>query len=487
MNSKSSFKKGINWTLLHQVVNVTINYISLIILAWFLSPTDFGIIALSTVLIGLFEVVNGFGLPQLIIKDQITSRDKIGSFFFSAFSFSLLLALLCFGAGWFYSFFFNSEYSKELFKVISVSCIGILFNSFISIYQSFYHRDLDFKTPIVYNITAITISNVLAIILALQNTSYWALVVRNLFPSIIMSVGFLMFSKYRPAFNMDQGLNPTDKQFTFFLSSNQAVNYLARNMDYIIIGKFFDMGIVGQYSIAYRLMLFPMKMLSSRVQSVLYPTLAKMRGNVSNMLDFYVKVVSYIGFISFPMMGLIGVTSEFWVPFTFNSSYNLLIPLIKILTIVGAFQAVTSPVGSLYLVTDQTRTMFVFSSISSIIMLVGFIIGGLLDNIIIFALIYAILSIIISFFVSNFVPLKLMDYNFTQFLKQTLQSFFPACISYTATWLLLNLASTRTVISNSVNLGLSLFSFSALFVIIYILLFKSEFKNKVFNLKSLLR
>ena len=414
-----------------------INYVSLIILAKLLNPQDFGLIALSTVLIGFFEVINGFGIPQLIVKDQITDKVEIGYFFSMAMLLSLILGFLCICIGWVYAFFFNLEHSQELFHVIAISTIGILFNSYVAIYQSLYNRDLDFKMPAIYNIAALILANIIALAFATYNPSYWSLVIRNLAPCIILSTSFSFFSIYRPNFNLSLKLKRADKGFTFFLSANQALNYLARNMDYVIIGKFFDLGTVGQYSIAYRLMLAPMKMLSSRITAVLYPTLSKIKDNKSEMLNFYVKIVSYISMISFLFMGILGVTAIHWVPLVFSSTYDLLIPLIQILTIIGAFQAITSPVGILYLISDKTRLMFYYTIASSIVMILGFIAGGLSANIITFAAIYAIMSFFVNFIASNYVPLNHLDYDFKLFLKKTLSTFPIACIAYACTYFLL--------------------------------------------------
>lgn len=486
MQTSTQFKKGINWTLLQQGVNIGINYISLIVLAWFLSPSDFGLIALSTVLIGFFETINGFGIPQIIIKDQITDKKVIATYFSSSTLLSSVLIVLCVSIGWLYSFFFNNSNKNDLFLIICVSSLGIIFSNFSSLFQSFYQRDMNFKTPALFHMASIFLSNVITIPLAISGWGYWALVIRNISPLVFLSCFYFIFSKYEVSFNSKLKLNQSDRKFSFFISSNQVVNYFARNMDYVIIGRFFDINILGQYSIAYRLMLFPMKMLSSRVQAVLFPLLSNMKGNTNSMIIFYIKVVSFIAFISFPLMGVVGVTAQYWVPLVFSDLYNLLGQLIQILCIIGAFQAITSPISSLYLVSNQAKLMFLFSTVSSTIFILGFLIGGLTNNIIIFASIYASINLILSFLVSNYLPLSRLGFNFKEFILQVLKPFYPSALAYIFSWLILNWiyfeGLTDLLIMTIIGVSLYLILFFATYMIQDL----PDLKNKYSKIKNLI-
>lgn len=430
------FVSDLKWTTLHQAAYIGINYVVLIVLTRLLSSADFGLAALSGVLIGLFEVLNGFGIPQLIIKNRVTDSARIGFYLAFCAALSTLLALLCALSGQVYVWWFGGEYRAELSAMIAVSSGGLLFNGVAAVYGAQYQRDLDFKTPALFSIVSLALGNALAVWYAAEKGDYWALVVRNLAPSGLLALGFIAFSAYRPTFRPGQRLLPEERRFTFWLSGNQIVNYLSRNLDYVVIGRFFEIGIVGQYSIAYRLMLFPMKFLSSRVQAVLYPTLARMRDNPERLMSFYVKAVSYIGFVMFPFMGLVGVTAPLWAPWVFDTErYDALLPLIQWLTVAGAFQAVTAPIGSLYLVFNMVRLMAAYTTASALVFLAGYGLGAWSGDIVAFAMIYVALSVAVNFFAANYVPLSRLNYPFGVFLRQTLEPALPAAAAYAGVWI----------------------------------------------------
>ncbi|MFN4080086.1 MAG: oligosaccharide flippase family protein [Saprospiraceae bacterium] len=482
-----SFVRGVNWTVLQQVANIGVNYASLILLARFLSPADFGLVALSTVLTGLFETLNGFGLPQLIVRERVTDRVRIGFYLALSLGLSALLAFLCILIAQLYAWQYGGVYRSDLLAVITVSSGALLLSSVVAIYQAQHQRDLDFRRPAIISMLSLLAGNALAVWQAAQWGDYWALVTRNVAPQFFLMCGFVFFSTYRPAFRLRQRLPLEERHFAFWLSGNQIVNYLSRNLDYLVIGRFFDIGIVGQYSIAYRLMLAPMKLLSSRVQAVLYPTLARMRDNPERILSFYEKTVSYISFAVFPLMGLAGVAAPLWAPWILDTGrYDAMVPLIQWLTVAGAFQAVTSPIGSLYLVFGMVRLMTAYSTASALVFLAGYGLGAWSGDIVIFAIIYTFLSVAINYFASNYVPLTRLGYPFGRFVRQTLEPALPAVVAYALLWAwLTRLAPRMPAAHPALATALATAAYAGLYFAAYAGCFGAALRDKIKQLKTL--
>jgi PST family polysaccharide transporter len=255
-----------------------------------------------------------------------------------------------------------------------------------------------------------------------------------------------------------------------------------------VIGRYFDIGIVGQYSIAYRLMLFPMKFLSAKVQAVLYPTLSRMKGNSRDLLSFYANVVSYIGFAVFPLMGLASVTAFLWAPWIFDASrYDVIIPLIQWLTIAGAFQAITSPIGSLYMVFNMVRLMGIYSTASALIFILGYGLGAWSGNIVVFAIIYSVLSVMVNFFASNFLPLYRLNFPFGEFLRQTLEPLLPSVAAYAIVCFLLVFPEHKVFGHNqALALALVIFIYASAYIAFYSWWFRGRLLEKISKIKTLI-
>ncbi|MFN4299846.1 MAG: oligosaccharide flippase family protein [Thermaurantimonas sp.] len=482
----SKFVQGLNWTVIQQVAYFVANYVSLILLAKYLRPEDFGIVAVSTVLVGLFDILNGFGIPQLVIKNHVSDEKQLGHYYGKCLLLSAGLAVACIFGGQIYVLWYQSDIRQDVVLIISVSSLGLILNSTVAFYNALYQRVLDFKMPALYYTIGLFAGNVLAVIYASMKGGYWSLVLRNLATPAFVVLGFTLFSRFRIVPHLRSRLGDDERSFTFWLSSNQVLNYLSRNLDYLIIGRFFDVGVVGQYSIAYKIMLLPMKFLSSRIQSVLYPTLARMQDSTKALVNFYVKVVSFIGFISFPLMALASVTAPLWVPLLFDSErYVDLIHLIQWLTIAGAFQAVTAPIGSLYLVNNLVRQMAIYSIISAIAFTVGYLLGVWSGNIVTFAIIYTIMSIIVNFFVANHVPLSHLGYSLRIFLKKTLPPILPVMVAYLFVQFFLWSWEAEKHVNRLLALATLGIVFVLTYLIAYALLFRPDLHRKLSKLKTL--
>ena len=73
MSLKHQAISGVKWTTFSSMVNAILQLLQLIILARFLSPHDFGLLAILMIVINFSQLFVDFGLSQAIIhKKDIT-------------------------------------------------------------------------------------------------------------------------------------------------------------------------------------------------------------------------------------------------------------------------------------------------------------------------------------------------------------------------------------------------------------------------------
>lgn len=461
---RNKFVRGIRWSFAQQAATQVINYVSVFWLASLVTPVDFGKVALAVVLIGIFSSVNGFGIGELIIRDDVRDERKISTYFWAVCLLSFFLALLCSLAGLVYSLFFDVGSVAEFRIVIVVSSVALVNSGINSVYNSLYSRDLDFKSTARFFVLSLLLGNVASIVGAYFGFGFWALILKNVLPLVFLTVCFWLSGKYKVGFYFDKSCIQGSWSFTSNITYFNALNFLVRNLDYIVIGKFFDLATVGQYSIAYKIMIFPLKNLTARIHSVLYPVLSKLKDNLSSLEQTYLRVVEGLSYVAFPISVLISVLAPVWVPIVFDVSvYDQLIPLVRILSIVGAAQAITSPVMSLYLIAGRTKALFVVGIVVALVNGVGFVVGGLSGSIQYFAVVYAIVQLTISIPVSNFVPYRLLSFNFIRFMKGISVPLIASVILYASIYFSLRAGSDFPMVLQllvSVLLGLMIYAVS---------------------------
>ncbi|MDZ7648862.1 MAG: oligosaccharide flippase family protein [Cytophagales bacterium] len=337
MNLRNSFITGIKWSFVQQGLTQVLNYISIFWLANLITPEDFGRVALVVVLVGAFEAINGFGVSQLIIRDHIVDRRIISTYFWLIVGLSTALFLACLVGGIVYSLFFDFTDLIVFYSLIVVSSLSIPINGVNSVFSALYSRDLDFKFPARIFVFSLLVGNSLAIVSGYLGWGFWALLIKNLIPNVIISLCYWIHGRYKMFFYFDRLLIKGTWNFSSNFTYFNALNYLIRNLDYVLIGRFFDLATVGQYSIAYKIMLFPMKNITARIHTILYPVLVKMKNDIKRIERTSSIIVSGIAYLIFPLIVLVSSLAHLWIPIIFDvERYDKLVVLVQVLSVVGA-------------------------------------------------------------------------------------------------------------------------------------------------------
>jgi len=418
--------KGLKWSFLQQFLSQVVNYTSVLYLAAKVIPELHGLITIASIPGGFIGILGTLGIQEKITKEKVLSKEDQAGYFafilvaaFLIFVFTLLVSAVV-------SLVYASQFEFKL--LLKTSVILSLIPSFALLnnyFQALQYRQLEFKVPSLIGIWSIFIGSTVAIFLAYLGHGYLALIIKLTGPHICILCAWIYFSRRNLKFAWKPSLYKEFKNFSTFYTFNSMANYFVRNSDYIIIGKFFPPKILGQYSIAYKILLFPMKNITSNIQGVMLPVLSTLNFESNRFKERFFLVVSFISFIVFPIMTLISVSANEWVRLAFNPSYTSIKEMIVILSIVGAFQAVTSPVGVLYILKEKTKAMFINSLIIAIIIIISFLISAKYFSINYVVLTYAIVWLLFVMPLTVSVAYKIFNFNFLDFLK----SVYPSTVS----------------------------------------------------------
>ena len=85
--------KSIRWATLGMVVPKLISPFINLWLINILNPSDFGLLAIATVIIGFTNILQGFGLMEFIIKEKELSEIRINTVFWSSIFWATFITL----------------------------------------------------------------------------------------------------------------------------------------------------------------------------------------------------------------------------------------------------------------------------------------------------------------------------------------------------------------------------------------------------------
>lgn len=364
--------KGVAWNAAGNVVQQLTLLVTMVVLARILSPQEFGIYALLMVFVSFSQILAQMGTASAVIYfDDLSDRFLSTVFYFTVGTSLAVYLLLAAGAG------FLADFMEEpaLRGLIQLIGLVLVINSLGMIQRALLEKKMDFRKVILVEKSSLLVSSGIGITAAILGFGAKSFVMMALSQAILQLIGFTIFGRWRPRWMF--GVRELRRMLSYSLNlvGFTIINYFARQSDNFLVGKFIGSGALGIYSVAYRIMLYPLENVSRVLIRVLFPAFSEVKHDNARFKRGYVQAISFIALVTFPLMlGLLAVAPLF-VDVVFGEGWEELAPLLMILSLVGLQQSIVTTVGSIYLAKGTTGTMFWIGGINAVVTVLFFL-GG---------------------------------------------------------------------------------------------------------------
>ena len=141
-NIKHQLFSGVFYTALAKYSGIIISLIVAGVLARLLSPDDFGIVAVATVIIAFFNLLTDMGVSPAIIQHKSLTKDDLSDIFSFTVWTGIGLSALFFAASWIIADYYESEILRTLCQLLSVN---LFFASATVVPGALFYRNKEFK------------------------------------------------------------------------------------------------------------------------------------------------------------------------------------------------------------------------------------------------------------------------------------------------------------------------------------------------------
>jgi PST family polysaccharide transporter len=273
--------------------------------------------------------------------------------------------------------------------------------------QALFQRELNFAVLAKVEVLAIGAGSAAALLAALAGAGAWSLVLQ-LLVMVIVRCGLLWrASPWRPALVFRWGDVRAIGGYSANLTSFNIVNYIGRNADNVLIARFLGSASLGFYSLAYRIMLFPLQRIAWTISQVTFPAYAQVQDDHARFGRGYLQSISAIAFITFPLMLGLTALAEPFVLVLMGAEWQPVVILLTILGPVGMLQSIITTVGTIYNAKGRPDLLLQVGGGTVVLVIIGFVIG-LRWGIVGVASAYAIVYLLVTYPMFA-VPLRLID------------------------------------------------------------------------------
>ncbi|MCZ4319931.1 lipopolysaccharide biosynthesis protein [Aequorivita viscosa] len=363
---------GLKWSGLSQFSLQMLNLVLNIILARLLGPYEFGVLAMIAVFVGFLQLFKDFGFGAILISSKDVDDLDFSTVFWTNLGLGVFLtSMLYFSSSWI-SDFYNEPILESLIDVVSLMFIIQAFN-FVQVIK--LTKKLEYKKLAIVNVLSILISGSIGILCAFNGLGVWSLIIKDISQALVYLILIWKFASWRPSFQF------SFIRFKYFLNSGLALigtkslNYFARSLDNILIGKFIGAPELGVYNRAYSFMTFPIYKITGVLSSVLFPSFSIIQGNINRIIDMFLKSVQITSFVIFMLMGLLYINATEFVMLVLGVQWKSLIPLLKILALPSALQSITLLTENIFRAQNKYQLEFKLNIVVSVILVIAIIIG----------------------------------------------------------------------------------------------------------------
>jgi O-antigen/teichoic acid export membrane protein len=324
---------GFLWNLASLFFSKGATTVFTLLLAKFLAPEAFGLVAMATV---VFELANAFvqsGLGQALIRSKSVSDEDLSTVFFA----NLGLSFVAYAAIFFSAPHIASFYSQaELTVLVQVMGLVVFVNAIKVVQLAVLSRAMNFKAQMKANTSASIVSGALAVIAAYYDFGVWSLVVMMLSQALISSSLYWIMSSWRPS--MAFSFKSFKELFSFGknLLAEGFLQVLYQNSYVLVIGRFFSAEVTGLYFFAKKISNLISKQLTEAVQNATFPALSTLQDSDEKLRYKYRQIMQLMMFLIVPIMALLGTLATPLFDLLFHEKWSGAIPYLELLCIVGA-------------------------------------------------------------------------------------------------------------------------------------------------------
>jgi len=289
---------GVLWNFAEQISRRGIQVAVTLLLAYFLTPEDFGLVAMLTVFIALGTSLMDSGFKQALIRLKGASQVDFDTAFYANIFLGVVSYTILFISAPYVVEFYDEPRLLELIRVVA---LVIVINSLSVVQVAKLSRDMNFKAQLKANVPAAFISGIGAIGLAYFDFGVWALIAQMLLQSFFVVIFLWKQKLYRPSLNFCKKSLYDMYNFGYKLFLSAVLDIVFRNLYVIIIAKYFSATTAGLYFFADKIREMVVMQIVSSIQSVTYPALATMQDDNERLKENYRKIVKIMTFVLFPI------------------------------------------------------------------------------------------------------------------------------------------------------------------------------------------
>jgi len=341
------------------------------VLARRLGPDSYGVVSQASLYVAFTALLLDQGLGSALIQRPRLSPVETASalwlnVFVAVVLMGLTVALAPAAAGFFRT--------PELAGVLVALSGTLLLKGATVVPQALLNRDLRFGELAACEVVSVCAGAVAAIAAAVAGLGVTSVVVQTIVADLVLAVACWSRIRGLPLRGSPRALGPL-LRFSLNVLGGNALHYVMRNLDNVLIGRFLGPAALAFYALSYRTMLLGVQNITRAVNRVALPYYSRLHGDQAALRSGFLRATRLVSLAAFPLMTSVALAAPEAVPLAFGPSWTSAVLPMQILAVTGLRQSVTSLLSPVLLATGRPHWDLRLNVFTSVCLVASFVVG----------------------------------------------------------------------------------------------------------------
>ena len=343
-----------------------------VVLARLLTPQDYGLVGMVTIIVSFVGMFQYLGLSTATVQWAELGHRQVSTLFWVNLALSAAITLLVMASAplvaWFYG-------EPRLAAVTVGFAAAILLRGLSIQHEALLVRQMRFAAIAANDLVALLLGLAAAIVAALGGWGYWALVLNQLVMTGSTAAGVWIACGWRPGLPARSTGLRRMLSFGGNLTGFNLVNFVARNIDNLLIGKVWGALQLGLYSRAYQLLLLPLDQVNAPFGAVAVPALSRLNETPERYRAAFLKILEKIAMLAMPGVAFMIASADWLVLLMLGPQWTGTALIFRLLGAAAIAQPLTKSAQWLFTTQGRTREIFRWGLIGGAIAVASIVAG----------------------------------------------------------------------------------------------------------------
>jgi PST family polysaccharide transporter len=367
-----SIARAIAWSASAKWFTQLFSWISTIIVARLLSPSNFGLFGMATVYLCFAGIFDQFGIADAVLTLRDLSKRQIAELNSLAviqgiclFSFSCAIAVPL-------AHFFKEP---RLAMVVIVSSSTFIINAFQVIPSALLKKNLRFKLLALIDTLRQFFQMISVIALAWYGLGYWSLAYSFIVGVCVSTLLTVLARRHSFAIPHFAGLR-REIRFSREVLSAGLFWYLYSNGDFLVAGRFLGTQALGDYTVAWNISSTPIEKIGNLITGVTPALFATVQKDKSELRRYFLRITESLSCIVLPASIGLAVLADLLVSVLLGTKWVGVIGPLRLLGIFVAFRSLNTVLPKILTAIGNTEFVMWTTAVSAIVMPISFLVGS---------------------------------------------------------------------------------------------------------------